>query len=407
MRVHVRSEDPEVVDLCFDLLPHFAGRDLTITTGPVPTSDKFRADLYIWQLGQENFPDSELKVGEIEKYVFLIDREYLSKARPDVLKHPAVLLLKPVSQATLKMVIEHALERHCRDAREKTPVADRDDLLQCLLEANLQLQEYDQDRLRFLARAIHDFRAPLTSIGGYCGLFMSGDLGPLDANQNEVMRRMQRSVERLSRLVEAMLQLSMGRLVPAELKRKPASIHDSIQQSLHELKPLALEKRIAIKVDIEEPPQPLCFESQQIEQVIVNLLHNACKFTPKAGRIEVRGYPYWANRLGGKDGDAIGAPEQNAVNCYRVDIIDSGPGIPPDRASTMFEEYASYDGSGDRSGPGLGLAICKLILRLHQGRVWVESRPDGATFSFVLPLHYQEDRRGAEDSEVGDEVHCP
>ncbi len=255
MRVHVRSEDPEVIDLCFDLLPHFAGRGLTITTGPVPPPGNFAADLYIWQLGPENFPDSELKVGEIEKYVFLIDREYLSRARPDVLKYPAVLLLKPVSQATLKMVIEQALERNCRDTVQKTPTGDRDELLQCLLEANLQIQEYDQDRLRFLARAIHDFRAPLTSIGGYCGLFLSGDLGPLEHNQADVMRRMQRSVERLSRLVEAMLQLSMGRLAPTAVKRQPASIHDCIQQALHELKPLAMEKRIALEVDVEPPPR--------------------------------------------------------------------------------------------------------------------------------------------------------
>jgi two-component system sensor histidine kinase KdpD len=73
------------------------------------------------------------------------------------------------------------------------------------------------------------------------------------------------------------------------------------------------------------------------------------------------------------------------MNCYRIDVSDSGPGIPPECLSSIFEEYTSYSGGKDRSGAGLGLAISKGIVELHKGRIWAEPRSRGATFSFVLP----------------------
>ena len=76
----------------------------------------------------------------------------------------------------------------------------------------------------------------------------------------------------------------------------------------------------------------------------------------------------------------------NTPNAFRVDICDSGPGIPQPQLDRIFEEYTSYSGGQDRSGGGLGLAICKLILSQHQGHVWAENTPGGAVFSFVLPL---------------------
>src|SRR5207237_7947878 len=78
--------------------------------------------------------------------------------------------------------------------------ADRDEILQCLIETNLKLQEYDQDRTNFLARAVHDFRAPLTSISGYCGLLLSEPFRSLNDNQREVLQRMLHSTNRLSRM---------------------------------------------------------------------------------------------------------------------------------------------------------------------------------------------------------------
>jgi K+-sensing histidine kinase KdpD len=73
-------------------------------------------------------------------------------------------------------------------------------------------------------------------------------------------------------------------------------------------------------------------------------------------------------------------------NAYRIDVVDSGAGVPEHLAEKIFEQYASYSGSLDRSGGGLGLAICKLIVTAHHGAIWATPSNNGGCFSFVLPL---------------------
>ena len=105
-------------------------------------------------------------------------------------------MMQPVNKATLRGFLEHAAARHLvtQPANIESLRADRDEILQCLLHANLKLQEYDQDRTNFLARAVHDFRAPLTAIDGYCGLILGQQLGPITEEQQEVLERMQHSI---------------------------------------------------------------------------------------------------------------------------------------------------------------------------------------------------------------------
>jgi signal transduction histidine kinase len=123
--------------------------------------------------------------------------------------------------------------------------------------------------------------------------------------------------------------------------------------------------------------------------VLINILENACKFTPKGGEIQVRGRPYFWDPQGA-DITAGTAEYRKAgsrePNSYRIDIRDSGPRIPQEHLTKIFEEYTTYGGGPDRSGGGLGLAICKMILGSHGGRVWAENSDFGPRFSFVLPL---------------------
>jgi signal transduction histidine kinase len=159
---------------------------------------------------------------------------------------------------------------------------------------------------------------------------------------------------------------------------RESSLEASITNAIHEIDPLARDKQITISVSLSRPEAPLYFEPQQIEQVMVNLLENACKFTPKGGTIEVRGYVH--PRVAGED--CTLAPP----NAYRVDVSDSGSGIATEHLENIFEEYISYGGSQDRSGGGLGLAICKMIVSAHRGKIWAENTSSGARISFTLPL---------------------
>jgi signal transduction histidine kinase len=261
--------------------------------------------------------------------------------------------------------------------------------LQRLLQANLRLQEYDQQRTNFIARAVHDFRAPLTALSGYCGLLASGQLGPLNTQQIDALKRMEHSGKRITRMASAMFELSISSKVNRKLDLRESDILERIKQALHEIMPLARDKQIRVEAtDIVPPDRPLHFEPSEIEQVLINLLDNACKFSRREGLIEVRGYPYFWERRFLVQGSAPRERRIDTVrrpNSYRIDIKDTGPGIPSNRLNHIFEEYHSYSGPQDRSGGGLGLAICRMILSRHQGSIWADSHENGALFSFVIP----------------------
>jgi two-component system clock-associated histidine kinase SasA len=141
-------------------------------------------------------------------------------------------------------------------------------------------------------------------------------------------------------------------------------------------------------LNLERETGLLFIEPGQIEQVLINILENACKFTPKAGEIEIRGYPFFWERRRGHTASQTErrVRPSHEPNSYRIDICDTGPRIPEEHLSKIFEEYTSYAGGADRSGGGLGLAICKMILNAHGGRVWAENSEFGPRFCFVLPV---------------------
>jgi len=357
-------------------------------------------DVYIWDDHGRMTPPAHLDQ-TWSRHLFVVHRQDISRyadRTEDV--SAAVILLKPVTRACLSVFLELAAAAvQERGSMTRALRAERDEILQCLIQSNLQIQRYDQDRTNFLARAVHDFRAPLMTANGYCGLLLTEALGPENAEQKEVLRRMQHSIKRLSRMASAMFELSVGKQAKREPNLIRGQIRECVEQALHEIAPLADDKRITISVDLKSESGPLFFEPGKIEQVLINILENACKFTPKSGEIELRGYPYfWERRVNG--GMEVSADRRHRrsrePNSYRIDIRDSGPRIPDERLSRIFEEYTTYEGGSDRSGAGLGLAICKMILSAHEGRVWAENSNAGPRFCIVLPLH---SRAGSESDE--------
>ena len=402
MKVCVLSKNLKLFNLCRDVIraltrepnaePYEVVRLDPDQPGDVEAqttqSGRVGADLLIWDLDDVKWtnhlprPPAAADPNETYDQVFVVGRRQAGEFLRSIPLGAGNTLLKPVNRATLQIFVEQAAAR-ARSRQSAGPAAnsdqsasDRSDLLQCLLMANLKLQVYDQDRTNFLARAVHDFRAPLMAASGYCGLLVEGALGPLNAEQLESLHRMQHSLRKLTRMASAMFQLSVGKQVERKLDLKPGSIENCVQHAAQEVGPLATEKKINITLKLTPPKDPLFLDAEQMEQVLVNLLENACKFTPKGGQIEVRAYP---NGSG-----------------YRVDISDTGAGIAPEHLEAVFEEYTSYSGSQDRSGGGLGLAICKMILTEHGGRVWAENHAAGARLSLVLPLSHPSGRRRSE-----------
>ena len=383
MDIKLVSEDAELLKACREILDEITSTPWTIT--PVaPFEAEPGADLYIWDF-EANFPIPD-HIGPLAKQLFLVRREDLADFRTRTNAQEANILLKPFTRVTLAAFLGIAMSAPADTSLR----ADRDAILQCLIQTNLRLQEYDQDRTNFLARTVHDFRAPLTAISGYCGLLLGEPLGPLNENQIEVLTRMQHSTGRLLRMANAMFQLSVGRKVKKLPGLQKGDIRAALDQALHEIAPFADEKRIAITAQLEPHDECLYFDGGQIEQVLINILDNACKFTPKAGSIDIRGYSYFWERRNGHPGAPLSKDRRHDMlgmpNAYRVDTRDTGTAIATEQLSSIFEEYTSYSAGRDRSGGGLGLAICRSIIDQHDGRIWAENAETGPMISFVLPL---------------------
>jgi signal transduction histidine kinase len=394
--VSIFSNDEALFRLCREILSETFGSEWTLTKGTpghVPEGD----ELCVWDFipGATVLPE-DLESSHLWRHWFVLQRRHLSKLRVLMGTSDLNVLLKPVARATLRAFLSGTKQQTSEPQEEPagridTLRGERDLMLQFLIQANLKLQEYDQERNNFLARSVHDFRAPLTAVGGYCGLLLEEELGPLTEEQREVLGRMQNSATRLSRLSDAMFQLSIPQGAGKTLTLEKTDIRNCVEQALHEVALRIEDKRISITVDIEPPPDGLLFAKSQMEQTLVNLLDNACKFTPRDGAIEIKGYAFFWERRGGQTASLNSASnrrvKQNEVfNSFRVDISDSGPAIPAPHIDKIFEEYTSYAGGQDRSGAGLGLAICRMILHQHCGRIWADRKPEGAMFSFVLPL---------------------
>src|SRR4051794_31133003 len=404
MELTVISPDPELNQLCREVFAEVVGSGAAVRS--VAPADYYdRSGLCVWEF----CPTTLLPTAILEepfRHLFVVDQNDLSSFYEQA--GHATVLLKPVTRTTLGAFVSFAASRvHAPGTSAESLRADRDDILQCLIQTNLKLQEYDQGRTNFIARTMHDFRAPLTALCGYCDFLLAEPLGALNDEQKEVLRRMLHSARRLSRLASCMLQLNTGPRAKPRSDLRKANLQQCVEQALHEIAPFAEEKRHAITVDLSPSVESLYFEPNQIEQVLVNLMDNACKFTPKAGSIDVRGYPYFWDR---RRQSGTSLPQERRLasssepNAYRVDVHDSGIGIPQERLSAVFEEYVSYSGPAARSSTGIGLAICRTIVTQHEGAIWVENSTSGPTFSFVLPFHSSQslaDRRlGKACSEV-------
>jgi signal transduction histidine kinase len=392
LTISIISTDPELQALCRQMLADGAGSEWELHPvqpgGVLPESD-----LTVWDFNSGLTIPERIR-SEAYKHLFLVERNDLEPFRARFAHLSAGILLKPVTKPALLAFVEQR-GRKVDVSRENARIgelrAERDEMLQSLIMTCLKLQEYDQDRTRFLTRAVHDFRAPLTAVSGYCGMLLREQLGPLTGSQRDVVQRMQQSAKRLSRISTAMFQLGLARHFEPNAVLRAGNLNDCIDQALHELTHALDEKDLAVSVELLPAPGILLFDDSQLEQLFVNLLDNAFRFTPQRGTVEIKGYPFfWERRFTpagdvGRNGDRRSI-ESFAANSYRVDIRDSGPGIPPENLDRIFEEYTSYSGGNDRSGGGLGLAICRMIATRHRGRIWAENGAGGAIFSLALPL---------------------
>lgn len=228
------------------------------------------------------------------------------------------------------------------------------------------LRELDRLKSEFLATVSHDLRTPLTVIKGSVDLLESQTDG-LSPVQTKLISGINKNTGRLMGMVEQlleMIQLQDGRI---NLNRHLVDVREVVADTADAMAVAARSRKQWIEVQPLAHPASVLIDRERIQQVLTNLVGNACKYGPENQPIELSTEPT-------KDG-------------IIVRVHDHGPGIPAEEQRRIFEKfYRSENNSRRVEGAGLGLAICQSLVELHGGRIWVESRhAEGTTFAFSLP----------------------
>jgi PAS domain S-box-containing protein len=231
---------------------------------------------------------------------------------------------------------------------------------------NARLQEMERMRAEFLAMISHDLHTPLTAIKGSLDVLLHEGTG-LELGR-ELLEIAQKNADRLFHMVNDILDLARIEAGRFEIRLGPFDVVLGLQGALERLRGLAEDKGIALTLDAANGLPQVSADGARIDQVFTNLLGNALKFTPPGGRISV----------------VVGELPKEV----RVEVRDTGVGIPPEHLDRIFDRFYRPPSPGGEQveGAGLGLSICKAIVEEHGGRIWVESQPGrGSTFAFTLP----------------------
>jgi PAS domain S-box-containing protein len=225
---------------------------------------------------------------------------------------------------------------------------------------------------------VHDLRNPLTGISTALKLLDSKLAGQLTPAQHRLMEIADSAAEKMVDLVASILDVS--RLETGQMPIHPAaiSVRELIDETMGLEAPIATTNRLKLRAVVPSELPLAWGDAGLIRRVLQNLVGNAVKFTPPGGQIEVR-VAEWRDAGDGRD-------------LLRVSVIDTGTGVPPELAPSLFEKFAV--GQQEERGTGLGLAFCRLAVEAHGGRIWAESGPgQGAAFHFTIPT-----ARGGEGS---------
>ncbi len=237
-----------------------------------------------------------------------------------------------------------------------------------LAVANERLRELDERKSAFVSIASHEIRTPLTSMKGFVENMLAGVTGDLRERQALYLTRVKYNIERLTRTLNDLLDLSRIEAGHVELRLADVSLTEVTAEALDNLRPQAEAKSLVLETTAPSPLAPVRGDRDKILQILTNLIHNAIKFTPSSGRISI----------------SLTAVENSAI---QVCVADTGCGIAAEEVSNVFDRfYRSDSGTTEVRGAGLGLAITKSLVDLHRGRIWVESTVgSGSRFSFTLP----------------------
>lgn len=270
----------------------------------------------------------------------------------------------------LRIILEE--ERSMRDNLEKSRAE--------LEAANDKLKELDLMKSEFLNTVSHELRTPLTSIKAFAEILLD-NVGEDVETQTEFLEIINKESDRLTRLINNLLDLSRIEAGRMKWEKEPLDLHEVAETALDALRGSAEKKGLNIEAELEED-LPTVGDKDKLVQVITNLLGNAIKFTSEGGTIKVK-------------------TSRKDLLTARISVTDSGVGIASEFHESIFEKFSQVDSSETRDikGSGLGLPIARSITEHHGGKLFVESEPGkGSTFTVELPLHVEQSESESDEA---------
>jgi signal transduction histidine kinase/DNA-binding response OmpR family regulator len=319
------------------------------------------AALLVSSIFKKSFARPIVRLAEISRIVSR-DKDYSVRIAPIRGKNELAVLFDAYNEMLSQIrQNEEALQRAHNELEHRVQERTAE-----LVTAKEEVERTSKFKDQFLSTMSHELRTPLNAVLGFSEMLMSERYGPLNERQQRYVNHIHTGGQHLHRLINDILDISKieaGRMQLAiESVQLPLAFSE-VTDALHSL----VEKKSQVLMQNAPPGLNVLADPIRLKQILMNLLGNAIKFTPQGGRIE------------------LGARQQGDL--VRIEIRDSGPGIPPEEQQHIFEAFHRLRQSESAAeGTGLGLAITRSLVELHKGQLGLESRlGEGSCFYFTLP----------------------
>jgi signal transduction histidine kinase len=280
---------------------------------------------------------------------------------------------RAAGRADGSVVVSHTDVTTIKLAEEKLREAlrEREQLVLEVQQQNRRVEEASRLKSEFLANMSHELRTPLNGIIGFSELMYDGKAGPLSAVHRDYLGDVLSSAHHLHELINDVLDLSKVESGRMEFHPQPVELIALLRDAHDILRAVAAKKKISVSLSVDPAVRDVVIDAQRFKQVLFNYLSNALKFTPEHGRVELRVLP-------------------EGAAWFRLEVEDTGIGVPPEDLPRLFVEFQQLDASRAKryAGTGLGLALTRRIVEAQGGQVSVRSvRGKGSVFSARLPRH--------------------
>ncbi|MFH1623690.1 MAG: HAMP domain-containing sensor histidine kinase [Pseudomonadota bacterium] len=243
------------------------------------------------------------------------------------------------------------------------------------------LWESERMASEFISVASHELRTPLTSIKNAVDIILERRAGEITGIQEQFLCMAERNVNRLTRLINNLLDISKIEAGKIDLNYTETEIKNSIENVLRAIRPLAEKKSMTLEMMVGPDVPTIYVDVSGIETALLNIIENAVKFTPQKGTIRVEAY--LAEEM-------LANATDDAASFVEISVADTGIGIPEGLTEHIFEKFYQVESSLSKerhSGAGLGLTISKDIIAAHGGEIHCKSRESkGSTFTVTLPI---------------------